>query len=138
MSRQGTQYVSQVTNQLSSAEQERATISFWLVQLFYELKNAAAESRLSWVQKDVNSLNGMQIGEFHRLSLWKHYFEAIMTVAEYTQQLKNEKPFKTNGDNLGPQDYRLPPLPETAKPDWSAISLSFARGDEYNKRTLKT
>ncbi|KAI9833945.1 MAG: hypothetical protein M1819_003454 [Sarea resinae] len=71
-------------------EEQRVTRGFWRVQLFHDLKTAAAHSRLGWPKEDVERLQAMEPIDLYN----EHYrgfhfeFEEIQTVVDYTRELE--------------------------------------------------
>ena len=82
-------------------EEQRVTRAFWRLQLIYDLKTAAANSLLSWPEKEIEALNNSEPVNFYgpemHLAQGEYEpnppeYEEINSIIEYTQEVQGQDP----------------------------------------------
>lgn len=95
-------------------EEQRVSRALWRIQLFYDLRTAAGQSRLGWPAEDVARLQSMKERDLYVKWSLRYEAEEIQTITEYLDHAQAADPIvshnpsgsSSGGCNRGPQ--RLP------------------------------
>lgn len=121
----------------SWAEEQRAILSFWRVQYFYELKIGRLKGRLNWKPNELATLATDRIN----YNFCGFQGEQVMTAVEFIEEIQAEQGIHSvRPPALARKEFRLPDIREREigmHPSWQCESLGRTRGRSDSNQVVE-